>query len=186
MPSLVRFLFLATLLLALDVRPCMAETLNNQIKTAYVLNFVKFTEWPAGALADGKVTLCVAGKNVLGGMLATLEGRKAGGHVLHVVEYHANTLLAGSKNTPKALDSCQVIFIGESEQHHYISLIKSFGDSPVLTISDIDDFAENGGGIWLGYRERKIIFEVNLASVQAANLRLPGQLLNLASYIFRR
>lgn len=186
MRHLGRFLIASILLLVLDVRLCWSANLDNQLKTAYVLNFVKFTEWPAGVGADGKVMLCVVGKNVLDGTLAMLDGRKAGGHELHIVHYLSETIFAGHPYAGSSLDNCQVVFIGESEQRHFISIIKSVGDSPVLTISDIDDFAENGGSIGLRYREGKIIFEVNLASVQRSKLRLPGQLLNLASFIFKR
>lgn len=186
MTPLVRFLIASTFLFALDVRPCMAESLESQIKTAYVLNLVKFTEWPAGVGSDGKLTLCVAGNNVLDGTLAMLEGRKAGHHELHIVRYSSETLLALQPNAASALKGCQVLVIGGSEQRRFSSIIKSLAYSPVLTISDIDDFAENGGCIGLRYQERKIIFEVNLASVQRSGLHLPGQLLNLASSIFRR
>lgn len=182
----LRFLFVSTLLFVLNVRTGVAEILESQIKTAYVLNFVKFTEWPDGVGTDGKVTLCVAGNNVLDGTLATLNGRKAGAYELHVVQYPFETLWTEHANVNSALGKCQVVFIGASEQRRFIQIIKSLGDSHVLTISDIDDFSENGGGIGLSYRENKIIFEVNLASVQRSKLRLPGQLLNLASYIFKR
>ena len=155
----------------------MAELSEGQIKSAYVLNFVKFAEWPVGSKANDKVTLCVVGANVLGGALSALDGRKAGGRELRVVQY---------TNVDNELNSCHVVFIGESEQHHFVSIIKALGDSPALTISDIENFAEKGGGIGLLYRENKIIFEVNLASAQKSKLRLPAQLLNLASYIFGR
>jgi hypothetical protein len=162
----------------------MAELSEGQVKSAYVLNFVKFTEWPAGNTANGKVTLCVVGSNVLGGALSALDGRTAGGRELHVVQYASESFLAGHSNADSELGSCQVVFIGESEQRRFVPIIKALGDSPALTISDIEDFAEKGGCIGLRYRENKIVFEVNLASIQKSKLRLPGQLLNLASYVF--
>lgn len=185
MTLLARFLIALALLFGLDVPPGKAELLESQVKSAYVLNFVKFAEWPArvGA-ADDKMTLCVVGSNVLGGELSALGGRKAGGRELHVVQYPAENLLNGRAGADGALSSCQVVFIGESEQSRFVSIIKSLGDSPALTISDIDDFAEKGGCIGLRYRENKIVFEVNLASAHKAQVRLPAQLLNLASYVF--
>jgi len=151
---------------------------EGQIKSAYVLNFTKFIEWPAGVIgADGHVTLCVVGSDVLDGALLSLDGRKAGNRQLHVVQY---------ANADANLNACHVVFIGESERHRFASIVKALGDSPALTISDIDNFAEKGGCIGLLYRENKIIFEVNLASAQKSRFRFPSQLLNLAASVFGR
>lgn len=150
---------------------------EDQIKSAYVFNFAKFVEWPAGTVANNKVTLCVIGSDVLGGTLAALDGRKAGSRELRVVQ---------SPEADGHLNDCHLVFIGASEQRRFVAIIKSLGDTPPLTISDIEDFAEKGGGIGLLYRENKIVFEVNLAAAQKSKLRLPAQLLNLASYVFGR
>lgn len=155
----------------------MADITEGQIKTAYVFNFIKFTDWPAGVGADDKVTLCAVGGNALDGTLATLNDRTAEGRKLHVVYYNS---------ADSDLNSCQVVFIDKSEQSSFISIIQSLRDSPVLTISDIDNFSEKGGCIGLRYRENKVVFEVNLTSVQRSRLHLPGQLLNLASKVFGR
>ena len=175
MNSLFRLFIILTFLLGLDARPCMADVSPDQIKTAYVFNFIKFTDWPAEAGSDGKLTLCAVGSNVLDGTLAKLNARLVGEKKLHVVYYNSED--ANFK-------SCQVVFIGESEQSRFISIIQSLRDSPVLTISDIDHFAEMGGCIGLHYRENRVLFEVNLIQVQRSRLHLPGQLLNLASKVF--
>lgn len=159
--------------------PCFAESMSDgQVKSAYVFNFAKFVEWPAGTdWSDNKITLCVVGKNVLGGALSELEGRKTGKRELHVVQY---------RNAEDNLGGCHLIFIGESERQRALPILKSLGESPSLIISDIEDFAEKGGDIGLLYHENKIVFEVNLASTQKSKLRLPSQLLNLASHVFGR
>jgi hypothetical protein len=167
------------LLLLAWLQPCLADGMSEgQVKSAYVLNFAKFAEWPVGqVLPDNKLTLCVVGNNVLGGALSALDGRRAGSRELRVVQ-HANA--------DENLSVCHIVFIGDSEQRRVIAIIKALGDSPVLTISDIEDFAERGGCIGLLYHENKIVFEVNVASTQKSKLHLPSQLLNLASYVFGR
>lgn len=160
------------------LQPGLAQGMTeNQIKTAYVLNFAKFVEWPAGVIGADKLTLCVVGNDVLGGALSALDGRKAGGRELHVVQH---------RSAEDNLRDCNVVFIGASEKRRFVAIISALRDSPALTISDIENFAEKGGSIGLEYRENKIVFEVNLASVQKSRLRLPGQLLNLASYVYGR
>lgn len=160
------------------LQPGLAQGMTeSQIKTAYVLNFAKFVEWPAGAIGADKLTLCVVGYDVLGGALSALDGRKAGERELRVLK---------RVNAEDNLRDCNVVYIGASEQRRFVAIINALRDSPALTISDIENFAEKGGGIGLEYRENKIVFEVNLASVQKSRLRFPGQLLNLASYVYGR
>lgn len=161
------------------LQPCVAEDMTaERIKSAYVLNFAKFVEWPAGtAQVDNRMTLCVVGNNVLGGMLDELDGRKISGRTLHVVR-------RGSVGSD--WNSCQILFIGESEQRSVDALIKSLGIASVLTISDIDGFAEKGGCIGLLFRNNKIVFEVNLATAQKSSLHISSQLLNLATRVFGR
>lgn len=160
------------------LQPGLAQGMTeSQIKTAYVLNFAKFAEWPAGAIGADKLTLCVVGNDVLGGALAALNGRKAGGREMHVVP---------RRSAEDNLRDCNVVYIGASEQRRFLAIIMALGDTPALTISDIEDFAEKGGSIGLGYRDNKIVFEVNIASIRKSKLRLPGQLLNLASYVYGR
>ncbi len=167
------------ILLLAWLAPCWAEGMSEgDVKSAYVLNFAKFVEWPAATVwNDNKATLCVVGNNVLGGALVELDGRKAGGRELRVV-LHANA----NDN----LQGCHLVFIGESERRQAGAIIKALGESSILTISDTEDFAEKGGCIGLLYRENKIVFEVNLASSKKSGLRLPSQLLNLASHVFGR
>lgn len=147
-----------------------------QVKAAYLYNFAKFVEWPANALAaDAKLSLCVVGSNVLDGALQMLDGRQAGEHVLQVLQLSYTDLnLAG----------CHLLFVGRSEQQHVVVILKSLADAPVLTLSDINDFAEKGGGISLLFRENKVVFEVNLEPIRNAGLSLPGQLLNIATFVY--
>jgi len=161
-------IFLAT------VRPVWADPpTENQIKSAYVLNFIKFVDWPAG-VSEGKVTLCVMGNDPLGGALSALDGRKASAREIHIRPVKYDDELKG----------CHVLFIGESEQRRLTAIIKTLNDAPVLTISDIENFAQRGGIIGLLSHENRIVFEVNLASARSEKLILSGQMLNLAIQIF--
>lgn len=174
MKTLPRFLLLL-LLVATSVQPCRAELSEQQVKSAYVLNFIKFVEWPPGTFKPGdKIRLCIIGDDSLFTSLSALSGRKVGEYELQVRSH------AGSE----ALNNCHVLYIGEQVQKRLVPIIKSLGSSPVLTISDIQGFAEYGGGIGLLRRDERMLFEVNLASTRKAGLRLSSQMLNLAANIF--
>lgn len=167
-------------LFAADSRqPQAADGLSEaQIKAAYLYNFAKFVEWPEAAEpVTADINLCVVGNNVLDGALQSLDGRKAGERSLKVTPHSsADTSLA----------DCHLLFVGVSEQQRMVPILKNLGSAPVLTLSDIADFAEKGGGIALLFRDNKVVFEVNLESIRNAGLRLPGQLLNIATHVYGR
>jgi len=175
MKSALRSLLLLLLLAGMSMQSCRAELSELQVKSAYVLNFIKFVEWPASAIRPGdKLRLCVIGNDELHASLSALNGHKLGEHELQLVHVDSNP----------AWNACNVLFIGEREQRRLGPIIKSLGAAPVLTISDIPGFAERGGGIGLLNRNDKMLFEVNLASTRQAGLRLSSQMLNLAANIF--
>jgi hypothetical protein len=175
MNSAPRILLLFLLLAGMSLQCCRAELSELQVKSAYVFNFIKFVEWPAGAIRPGdKLRLCVIGNDELHASLSALNGRKLGEHELQLVHVDGNP----------AWNACNVLFIGEREQRRLVPIIKSLGAAPVLTISDIPGFAERGGGIGLLNRNDRMLFEVNLASTRQAGLKLSSQMLNLAANIF--
>lgn len=157
----------------------MASSLTEQqIKTAYLYNLAKFVEWPEQALAKNQeMQLCVLGNEVLNGALDALDGRKSGEHYLRVI--HRNF-------ADPDLAACHILYIGNSEQQRFLVTLKALQHSPVLTVSDIENFAEKGGGIGLVLRDNKVVFEVNLEPIRNAGLHIPGQLLNIASYVYGR
>lgn len=177
MRNTVRSFLLLFMLTALSAHPSRAELSAQQVKSAYVFNFIKFVEWPAQEIrTGGRVRLCVVGDDGLHASLSALNGRKVG-------EYELQVRLS---TDPANLSGCHVLFIGEQERRRLVPIIKSLDGAHVLTISDIPGFAERGGGIGLLHRDERMLFEVNLASTRKAGLRLSGQMLNLAANIFGR
>ncbi|MGR8929386.1 MAG: YfiR family protein [Gammaproteobacteria bacterium] len=149
-----------------------------EIKAAYIANFAKFVEWPADTLPkNGDLVLCVVGGNVLDGALDALSGRMIGEHRLRLESHQYSDL---------DLTSCHMLYIGISEQQRFLVTLKLVSNASVLTLSDIDDFAEKGGSIGLLFRDNKLVFEVNLEPIRKGRLHLPGQLLNIAAYIYGR
>lgn len=172
MNRLQRPLLLFALLAGIGIVPCRAELSEPQVKSAYVFNFIKFVEWPPAASGGNKLRLCVIGDNELRGLLAMLDGRRIGERELQVLP-----------NASDNLSACHVLYIGENERRRVAPIIKSLGDAPTLTISDVPDFVGYGGNIGLLHRENRMLFEINLASTRKAGLRLSGQMLNLSHNI---
>lgn len=172
----LRFLLALLSLACMSAQPCRAELSEVQIESAYIFNFIKFVEWPVSAVkSGGKIRLCIMGNDELQATLNTLNGRDVGEYKLQIMPPGENR---------EEIGSCHVLYIDQQEQRRFIPILKSLGQKPVLTISDIPNFAERGGNIGLIYREDKVQFEINLASARIAGLRLSSQMLNLAANIF--
>jgi hypothetical protein len=176
--SAVQLLLALLLFAGTSLQTCRAELTELQIESAYVFNFVKFVEWPSDTVKPGgQIRLCVIGNDDLHDSLSMLDGRKAGIYELRIMP---------RIELSSEISNCHVLYIDEQEQHHLVPILKSLADRPVLTISDMPNFAERGGNIGLIYSENKVLFEINLASTRKAGLRMSSQMLNLAANIFGR
>jgi hypothetical protein len=165
----------ATLLLGgplLDGRARAAEFDEYAVKAAYLYNFAKFVEWPPEAFArnDSPLWICVVGANPFGDMLAMLSDKRV---EKHPVEVRYLPTAAG-------LDQCHIVFIGRAEQGRFKTMLAKLVRLPVLTVSDIDNFARMGGMIGLVEADQRIRFDINLTTARLANLKLSSQLLKLA------
>src|SRR4051812_7403633 len=60
-------------------------TLEYRVKAAFILNFVRYVEWPEDSLGPGPLTICVAGHNPFGNALVeTVQGETIGNRPLAV------------------------------------------------------------------------------------------------------
>src|SRR5436305_9950672 len=79
-----------------------------EVKAAFLLNFPKFIEWPASAFerSDSPLAICIIGDDPFGGTLDQLvENEVVGGRKISLQRIRR----------PPAPKSCQVLFIGKSE-----------------------------------------------------------------------
>ncbi|MGE0406078.1 MAG: YfiR family protein [Candidatus Korobacteraceae bacterium] len=141
------------------------------VKAAYLFNFVKFIEWPAGVVNDNLLRVCVLGNGPLGPALEQMvTGATANGKVLQAIRI----------TRPGEAVACQVLFLSASEDGRLREVLEALGASAVLTVSDLPLFSQRGGMIELVLEQGRVRFEVNLAAANAANLTLSSELLKLA------
>ncbi len=143
-----------------------------KVKAAFMVNFAKFLEWPSDAFSgrDAPLTLCVTGRGPVGAALSAYERRLVQSRELRVRR----------SVTPEELRGCHMVYVGEFEERHMLQILRAAAGLPLVTVSDIDGFADAGGTIGLVEAEQRVQFEVNIASAQRANVRVSSQLLRLA------
>jgi hypothetical protein len=142
------------------------------VKAAFLLNFARYTEWPAQApmSPNQQLTLCVIGADPFGASLAPLERKNVQGREMRIQR----------GVTVDSLGQCELLFVPESEEPRLASILHAARGRAVLTVSDIEGFAEAGGMIGLLIAEQRVRFDVNLDALRGSNLRLSAQVLRLA------
>ncbi|WP_161965755.1 YfiR family protein [Steroidobacter cummioxidans] len=144
---------------------------EDQFKAAYVLNFVKFVEWPA-ARSDTPLTICFVGGD---GVYAALNSRIANKRV------GARSLAALKLAETASTDSCNALYIEASLAASY----PLAPELPLLTISDAANFTAWGGMIGLFTENHRLRFVINARSAHRAGLRISSDLLKLAADVQR-
>jgi hypothetical protein len=174
---LLRFICRLCYLYLCVVRYAEAESLTDaQIKAAYLYNFTNFAEWPSDSVSSGsKTELCLLGIGPVNDAIKALDGRKN-----RELSFRVNDL----NNSAPNFAGCDLLFINKSEHSRFLVILKSIENLPILTLSDIEDFAVKGGNVGFVIHENKVVFEVNLDSLKSTRIRLPGQLLNLAHHVY--
>ena len=187
--ALRRFLcgFLAILLLSVfSAGPVYsAERVRagvSDLTSVYIFNFVRFTDWPEDSLEKSPEPA------QSGLMINVLHDQDIHDTLQNIIEKPAAKPLGLKLQTCKQTDCIQnssVLFIGESDRGHFSQLLKLVEGRPILTISNIPGFAEQGGMVEIKYHNEKLTFVVNIKAVKRAGLYISAQLLQLGEIVGR-
>uniref|UniRef100_Q47CB5 Putative transmembrane protein n=1 Tax=Dechloromonas aromatica (strain RCB) TaxID=159087 RepID=Q47CB5_DECAR len=143
---------------------------EGQLKAAYLVNFLKYIEWPGTRTT---VNICLFGRDSLGPYLASYEGRQVGGRELRIRKV----------NSPEQLADCQELFIPETEEARAGAVLRWVDKQAILTVSDAETFARDGGAIALIRTEGRLQFDINADALNRANLKASSQMLRLARQV---
>jgi hypothetical protein len=148
-------------------------TREDQFKAAYVINFLKFVEWPASTSED-VLTICFVGATGVHDTLASgIETKRAGARRLALRRIEPNT----------SVDGCNVLYVDASAASTV--RLGTVGQQSILTISDAADFAQHTGMIQLFTDNNRLRFDINIDNAQKAGLRISSSLLQLAAQVRR-
>ena len=162
--------FLAGLLLLASLAGQAEPGTEQQLKAAYLVNFLKYVEWPG---EHARATICLFGREALGAGLAHYEGRSVAGRELAVRRV----------NGPDQLDDCQILYVPDTEEARFPAVLRWTEQRPILTVSDAEFFARQGGGIALVREDTRLRFDVNLDALHRARLKPASQMLRLARQV---
>ena len=163
----------AALLVLLHAVAQAQEVSPLRLKAAFIWNFAKFTEWPAGAIRAGQpFTMCVVGNAVVADALqdAVRDRRLADRRVV--------VWQAKADEQPPPV--CQVLFVSGLTPRQLSQILSGVRDRPVLSISDIDGSAELGVTVQFLYEGSQVAFKVQRESARRASLQISSLVLGLS------
>lgn len=145
---------------------------EQDIKVAYLFNFMKFIEWPASTYQDS-INLCILGDDPVNEKLKQLDGR-----TIHRLPLDIVYLIKPDQN-----HSCHVVFVGESEKKFMSKIVEFYSGSPTLTVSSMENFTSHGGIIGFITLGNIIRFNINLKQAREIQLSISSKLLELANQV---
>ena len=156
-----------------------APTKEYQVKAAFLLRFLQFVEWPEQTFpqADSPLRIGILGVDPFGTALDEMAAHE---------RVRNRPLTITRSAVVMDLQSCHLIFVAASERGHVDRIIDELPAMAVLTISDIDGFAERGGMIRFFLADKKIRFEINPETAQRQQLKVSAQLLSLGKLVATR
>lgn len=145
------------------------------IKAAFLLNFIKFVEWPGPAFhSEGDpYLLFVVGDDPAVQAIEGLDNKMVAGR----------RLVVRKVSDLSSLKSCHVLFVGKSQNQNVVQILGVVKERPVLTVADFDGFARKGGTIGFIREHDRIRFEINEESATKAGLKVNAKLLYLGKIV---
>jgi len=145
------------------------------LKAAFTYNFAKFTGWPLTVLpATSSLTVCVVGdSSVFQALRRTVKDRQLLGHDVDVVEAQPQG----------PLRACHVLYVSGLEPAQVAGMLAGIKGIPVLTVSDSDDFAKQGGIVQIFVENGRMRFDFNLQAARTSGLQPSWKVLALAAHV---
>ena len=150
-----------------------------QVKALFLLNFTKYVDWPATAFgqADSPITIGVIGENHFGEDLKkAVEGKSVNGRKIVILPLESES----------DWSKCHILFISASEKKRLPEILAKVCALPILTVSETDQFIQQGGMINFTRKDGKVRLEVNLESARQAELGISSKLLSVADAVRRK
>lgn len=148
-----------------------------ELKAGVLYNIIKYVEWPADSPVGPSDTLEIG---LLGNIpfpeaLDVLDGKVVQGRKLSV--RRVNSIAEAAQ--------CRVLYVGASEKTPLAQITEAFKDRPVLTVGEVEGFAQRGGMVNLVNGPNRIVMEINREAATQSRIEFSSQLLKLARLVAR-
>jgi len=144
-----------------------------QVKAAFLLNFIRFVDWPADTSRTpaGSWQVAVLGDSCFAHALSHLVAGKT---------VKDRSLTVRSVNRPEDAYPCHALFVGSDTEAHVRAATAPDPRRAILTVGEQGPFDRSGGMIWFLVEEDRVRFAINKDAARQAGLKVSSKLLDLA------
>lgn len=149
-----------------------AEPVTEQdLKAAYIFNFIQFIEWPEKQGSGNEFTVCVSPFSPLKRSLTALENKQTTrGQTIKIRHLEAATLR-----------ECEALIVHNPDAEHVLRALRAAPQGHgVLTIADDMTFVDPDIVIALAQSEGRLVFHIHPEAATKAGLTISSRLLRLA------
>jgi len=160
----------------LEAQVQTTTTKEYKVKATYLFNFAQFVEWPATVFADANAPIII-------GVLGDDEFGPFLDQIVQGEKIKNRPLIVKRSRTVAELKACHILFISKSEEPRLAAILASLAQSSVLTLGEVEGFAQRGGIINFFLDGEKLRFEINTDAADRCGLRIRSQLLSLSKIV---
>lgn len=149
------------LLLAIPAHASAENNINR--KAEIIKQLTSIVSWPASVLQGNNFNICILGKLDDLKPLTELNGQIVNRRKLIVKNINAAN---------EAKKDCQLLYVTETESKNAKQIIHLLNGEPILLISDIANFARDGGSMNFMMLNEALAISVNLVSIKNSKLNI--------------
>ncbi len=146
------------------------------IKAAFLYNLSLMIKWPderAETPINDPLLICTLAQDPFGILLDAIEENTV----------RKRNLILKRNLRLEQIEGCHVLFIPQTQKDNLKKILSYVRDSPILTVSEIDRFAHQGGMINMVKRRNRVKLEINLEILKKAQFYANARLLVLAKIV---
>jgi hypothetical protein len=171
-----QFLLLLLALLSPAARAAQTGTQHEyELKAGVLFHIIQYVDWPSESVSNSPAAIQIG----LVGDIPFVEALE----VLNGKTIQKRKLVVKRISTPQEAVDCQVLFIGASEKARLPDIVTELNNRPILTVGEVEGFAEHGGMVNLVSGQNRIVMEINREVASRAGLTFSSQVLKLAKVV---
>lgn len=151
--------------------PAASAITEYQLKSTYIVNFLKFVQWPGGKDVSSlsHINVCYTGR---------VPNEEIGDFLGNVKNSAYKISLREQADFNEGVDDCHILFFGPNAKISSDDLASA--RHQVLTVGEGEAFISQGGMISFVNVDSKIKFIINRKPISKAGLRIDARLLEAA------